>query len=209
MTRQPLSPGTVIGKWRVIEFIRRDRYRKAGKVTHSFPVYRLACLNCGIERIRAIGRLNTSGCRNCESLPKSKAGFNRLLYLYQRNCKKQKRAFSLNHTQFRLLTSSPCFYCGLPPSRIITCNANNPGKKSTWGNYAFNGIDRKDNRVGYTFENCVPCCHWCNRAKNVRSFEEFVSYWRGVISRIEGGQIPASSSVTSNPSAVRTSPRDS
>jgi hypothetical protein len=40
----------------------------------------------------------------------------------------------------------------------------------------FNGLDRVDNQKGYTLENVVACCRWCNRAKGRNSVEEF-STW--------------------------------
>ena len=35
-----------------------------------------------------------------------------------------------------------------------------------------NGIDRVDNNIGYTEENTVPCCEFCNRAK-LNNTEEY------------------------------------
>lgn len=56
-----------------------------------------------------------------------------------------------------IVRNSKCFYCSgdLP---------------ETGG-----GLDRKDNRKGYTKENVVPCCHSCNNLKSDKlSFEEMV-----------------------------------
>jgi len=39
---------------------------------------------------------------------------------------------------------SPCFYCGYPST----------------------GLDRIDNNIGHTINNCVPCCLECNHARN-------------------------------------------
>jgi 5-methylcytosine-specific restriction endonuclease McrA len=36
-----------------------------------------------------------------------------------------------------------------------------------------NGIDRKNNSLEYTLENCVPCCRQCNFAKQGLSEIEF------------------------------------
>ncbi len=45
------------------------------------------------------------------------------------------------------------------------------------------GMDRKDNAVGYTPENCVPCCWRCNRKKAADSDSEFIEYCRRVAAR--------------------------
>lgn len=47
------------------------------------------------------------------------------------------------------------------------------------------GIDRKDNDIGYTLENSVPCCAECNSLKsNKLTFDEMV--WIMAKRRIEG-----------------------
>ena len=42
------------------------------------------------------------------------------------------------------------------------------------------GIDRKDNTLGYTLENSVPCCPTCNFAKRGLSVIEFIEWARRV-----------------------------
>lgn len=49
----------------------------------------------------------------------------------------------------------------------------------------WNGIDRKNNDLGYVASNCVPCCVICNRGKNNMSYNDFVSY----ISRIKNSNV--------------------
>ena len=39
-----------------------------------------------------------------------------------------------------------------------------------------NGIDRIDSSKGYTVENSVPCCKYCNTAKNTMSVDEFLKW---------------------------------
>lgn len=51
--------------------------------------------------------------------------------------------------------------------------ANVWGKKCTYGNHpADGGIDRVDSNKGYTQDNCVPCCYWCNAIKGNHTVEE-------------------------------------
>jgi hypothetical protein len=68
--------------------------------------------------------------------------------------------FELSIEQYTTITKQPCYYCGVEI-----------GTKS-------GGLDRKDNSVGYTLENVLPCCRDCNRVRNnVLTVEEmkFVS----------------------------------
>lgn len=90
------------------------------------------------------------------------------------SCAAERRGliFDLTLTDFDLLTSQQCFYCGATPV-----------ERQRYGGTAWlNGIDRSDNSVGYTLQNCVPCCWQCNRAKGVMSSDEFLEW----VSRIAG-----------------------
>lgn len=62
----------------------------------------------------------------------------------------QKRGFEwdIPYEQFLELTKKDCFYCSQPI------------------NLSGVGLDRKDNKKGYTLENSVPCCGPCNRVKS-------------------------------------------
>lgn len=72
----------------------------------------------------------------------------------------RKKGGGMTKQQYlELIGANECHYCGdsLPPAGF--------------------GLDRKDNDLGYTFENCVPCCIGCNSAKgaNFYTYEEMVS----------------------------------
>lgn len=88
---------------------------------------------------------------------------------YQHNAKLRTRNFSLAFDDFKRLTSSDCFYCGTPPKQIFKGTKNGES-------YFYNGIDRKNNAVGYEIENCIPCCSLCNTAKNTTTYEDFISW---------------------------------
>jgi hypothetical protein len=60
-----------------------------------------------------------------------------------------------------------CHYCGRPP-RIFYPYAGNKKVAPEWIESCcipVQGIDRVDNSIGYTPDNCVPCCTQCNRIK--------------------------------------------
>ena len=111
---------------------------------------------------------------NNYNLPPGEAGLNLLYYQYELRAKKYNREFHLNKDEFKSITSKDCFYCKSPPnSKTRVCG--------TKGIYTYNGIDRIDNEQGYTIENSVPCCKFCNYAKNkfqVTEFTEWLDYVR-------------------------------
>ena len=75
---------------------------------------------------------------------------------------------------FSLLSKSPCKYCGLEYSKKIEDRQNESKKQKRLSDHVLecNGIDRVDNNIGYTEENTVPCCEFCNRAK-LNNTEEY------------------------------------
>jgi hypothetical protein len=71
---------------------------------------------------------------------------------YKLSAKKRNLEFSLTSEEFKEILNKNCRYCGDSKSR---------------------GIDRVDNRIGYTTSNSVPCCYMCNRMKWVWTEEQF------------------------------------
>lgn len=76
-----------------------------------------------------------------------------------RNAKRRDIQWDISYTDAMALLVKSCVYCGL---------------EATDG--TFNGIDRLDSSLGYSSENCVPCCSDCNFAKNAKSPEQFRAY---------------------------------
>lgn len=77
---------------------------------------------------------------------------------YKDGAAKRGYVFELTIEQARAMFSVPCMYCHYPPRG------------------EFNGIDRVDNSKGYTLDNCVPCCAWCNRAKSDGQLPRFMEW---------------------------------
>lgn len=77
-----------------------------------------------------------------------------LNYIYY--AEKHNREFTILYNEFLALTSSPCYYCGHLPTNVP------------------NGIDRKDNNVGYVILNIVSCCWTCNKLKGTLHHNEFI-----------------------------------
>jgi hypothetical protein len=54
------------------------------------------------------------------------------------------------------------------------------------GGVKFNGIDRKNNAIGYIVGNVLPCCKLCNYAKRTMGYNEFLNWVNRVYKNMEG-----------------------
>lgn len=102
-------------------------------------------------------------------LPNSLAAKRQIFRGYRRHAGNLKLSFKLGFEKFIALCESPCHYCGSMPGNIAM---NYYGH----GDWTYNGIDRKNNDLGYTVQNTVPCCRICNRGKNSMPYKEFLKY---------------------------------
>ena len=101
----------------------------------------------------------------------------RLLFInYRKGAQKRGLSFDLDDETFRRLTKEDCFYCGQPPAQVATYRQVYKSVVTVRGSYIYNGIDRRNSKLGYVDENCVSCCGQCNRAKSDMSFEDFMSW---------------------------------
>jgi len=71
--------------------------------------------------------------------------------------KQRNHVWAISKEMGWALISSPCAYCGQIQEN-------------------FNGLDRVDSNKGYTMNNVVPCCTYCNRAKSDMSVKEFENH---------------------------------
>lgn len=94
------------------------------------------------------------------------SNFNLLYNGYKTHARSRNLEFNLTKEEFRILTKGNCNYCNIEPSSIKT-------RKRCNGSYIYNGVDRKDNSIGYILENCTPCCGTCNSMKSNLSLEDF------------------------------------
>ena len=81
---------------------------------------------------------------------------------YRRGAKARNYPFYLSLEQFSQFWKKNCYYCGVSIENI--------------------GIDRLDNKIGYTFENVVACCKVCNKMKNTMGVQEFMSQCKKISS---------------------------
>ena len=151
--------GTVIGNTEIldidhIEYITRE----SGKKTEYRPYYKVKCTKCGHIHVKLYNKtnwLNYKGCQRCMASfddPK----LNRIKNAYKSNAKVRNISWELTDSEFLELVTKSCVYCGHTQE--------------------YNGIDRIDPSKGYTVNNCVPCCGWCNTMKLDHSLEEFLQH---------------------------------
>jgi hypothetical protein len=160
--------GQVFGQWTALAYIRTDPH----------GAFWLCRCSCGTESEvwgRALRCGNSKCCERCAGnfkLTDEEASKNRLYSIYKHNAIKHNRSFELSIEDFGILTKENCFYCGVPPRQICS----RPDRAVKPDPYIYNGVDRIDNKEGYTKENSVSCCVMCNRAKMAYTLEVFLAW---------------------------------
>lgn len=169
--------GKKFGSLTVIEFAGKDKFRAS--------LWKCSCecgkFNCSKElnicRASLLsGRTLSCGNGSSKTRQSENVPVRRLYNNYRHNAMKRNYCWELNLELFEQLTNSKCHYCGMKPYKLYRpkeCNHI----------HFYNGIDRKDNSIGYTEENSVPCCEFCNYAKGGRSMEKFMK-WINHVRRI-------------------------
>lgn len=98
-----------------------------------------------------------------------------LLSRYKKIARYRNLKFELTKEQFGNLLESMCHYCG-----VIKSNTFKSTGRPTEA-YKYNGIDRKDNTIGYRPDNVVSCCILCNRGKNNADYSLFIDHIKNII----------------------------
>jgi hypothetical protein len=84
--------------------------------------------------------------------------------------KKHNIDITLTVDDYAKIISQNCFYCNDAPR--LTTRFSMRKYVNTEPIFA-NGIDRIDSSLGYTLDNCIPCCTSCNYAKHQLTQQEF------------------------------------
>lgn len=95
---------------------------------------------------------------NPENMLKMRKNFRYIFNQYKTAAKKRKLDFELTLNQFTKMIQSKCFYCDRAPPE----NSRN-------------GIDRYNNSLDYSLQNCVSACKMCNSSKMEWSATSFVA----------------------------------
>lgn len=135
----------------------------------EFSVYQMRTRrSCGCY---AAGRPTNGGWNK---LPAGEAALNAQFIAMRGKATARGKEWRLTREQFKELAQRPCVYCGAPP-----VPRHHTGKKLN-GPAVMNTLDRVENGVGYTYDNCVPACYECNYAKHTRTTEEFLAHCKRV-----------------------------
>jgi hypothetical protein len=157
-----LIAGAVFGRLTVISVGR------GAKNKHPRSLCQCACGQRVLSRNTDIRNGRKTSCKTCAwraawaKRPRSSAE-ERLLgereSQYKINARTKDNSWTLTRAQFRRLATSACVYCGKQPAY---------------------GVDRVDNREGYTILNSAPCCSACNFAKRDMRVEDFLDLIRRI-----------------------------
>lgn len=167
--------GQKFGRLQVIKFTRMQ-----GKGRSSY--YECVC-DCGnvkeIARQSLVrGHATSCGCYNREKqlgLP-GEATFNNYLNTYKQSARKRGYVFELTEEQFKEVIGKDCAACGAKPKEI-----SRKYKETTSTPIKVNGVDRKDNTLGYVWGNVQPMCTPCNMAKTnmgEKAFYEWIGRFK-------------------------------
>lgn len=162
--------GDRFGKLKVVDFHHNDKRHRRH--------YTVVC-DCGTVKtvqgtLLRTGNTKSCGCGFAERgelrrLPNNHSEVTAIILGYRRHAIGRGYSWNLTRSDVESIILRPCFYCGDLPRNIKK-------HKNTVRPLIYNGIDRKDNKQGYTLENTVPCCRICNHAKGTLTVEEF-SKW--------------------------------
>lgn len=131
-----------------------------GKSFLAIPRYVrfMKTVSCGCHR-KSGGKKYALGKTPANALlDPEESSFNALYSSYKCSARNKNLPFDLLKEDFKTLTKRNCHFCGDTPSREY---------KHKWSsaNYVYNGLDRKDNKLGYSIDNCLPCCSYCSLFK--------------------------------------------
>lgn len=138
------------------------------------------CKECGDEYKLSVSNRSLKYCsENCKKAVRSKVNLNNKLsrktkiesgdidfiandvfMKYKQRSPSRGLEFNLDLDFFKKHVKSDCYYCGKQIDKV--------------------GFDRKDNAIGYTVENSVPCCSECNFMKRDLSFDDFIERCKSI-----------------------------
>jgi len=183
--------GQVVGSLEILE-IKNSRQAPCGQ---WIKLYSIKCLFCAREKTMStstIKHAKSCGCRRYvrthkpvgsgkKSPPGTEVWVNTLISIYKSNARKRNLNFELTYSDFKSLVISSCIFCGDAGDNIL--------RKKGYAEFNYCGIDRIKNDIGYTKENCVSCCQFCNEAKNSWSLDTFLNKCEKIAKRrIENGE---------------------
>ena len=145
--------------------LRETTYNSACKPVYHFHCSTPNCKNITVPRRSSLVK-GPPLCKECNDRKMQKRPYESALRTLQRGAKERGHIVDLTYEEFIALCEVPtCHYCGKDLNRT---------KYRSEGHGSPSLLDRKDSSLGYSKENCVPCCWECNNLKGAKfSYEEF------------------------------------
>lgn len=154
---------------------------------HGANAWKCLCHNCNSVVVVRTLTLTRGSKTNCGCIPKKVYGHaipkysikeilpREFVQKYKSAAKRRKIDWELPDLVAESLVTQSCYYCGIAPSQRMVRRR---------GSGVFNGIDRKDSSIGYTKDNCVPCCKVCNFMKGTLSVNDFINKIKQIYTRM-------------------------
>ena len=172
--------GKKFGKWTVLSF---------AFVKQNFAYWNSRC-ECGYLSAVSGNSLRLGKSTQCRKCSDKRTGFilsvkcptghaprTQVWCTYKNHAKERNLSWMLTQEDFYGLITSNCYYCGVKPS--------NAGRKR-YPDFRYSGIDRVDSSSGYTKENTVSCCKFCNLAKRDLTQNEFFEWLNRIFNHNRG-----------------------
>lgn len=161
--------GLVFGYYTVISYSHHLR-RPSGWRGEAYVNVQCKCGTVNKVSIQQLkkGQVKSCGCYRLEKEAeyRPQANLNLILSQHINSAKERQIPWKIKDGEAFELFRQPCYYCKGMNTRKRKFHTKTREIK-------LNGIDRKDNNIGYELGNCVPCCHPCNRSKNDSTIAEF------------------------------------
>jgi hypothetical protein len=144
---------------------------KKSKSGSTYKTFTFECVDCGNDIKSQQSQLKTHSGK-CKKCTQKKRPYEHILNELIHSCLTKTNHFiDLNYEDFvSIIENSNCHYC----NKKLEFNKHTRDENSNYVSRAYQ-LDRKDNSLGYTKENVVPCCWNCNRIKSdIYSYEDFM-----------------------------------
>lgn len=199
--RKTIPLGTSFGRLTVIETGFVIRYR--GQMGSACKV---RC-SCGTEKtlpntLLKDFNVGSCGCEEHRFKKKIDSEWRQVLAFIRHSASYKRRGksipFLLTLEHIKAICKLPCAYCKLEPSIKLYSQAWVKGedgiRKRIYTDEVrllWSGIDRVNSTLGYEPGNCVPCCKFCNYAKQDSSLAEFIERIARFGSHLEAREVLA------------------
>lgn len=152
-------------------------------------VYYYCLCECGTEKSILAqnfvsGKVNSCGCLRIANITSKKR--TDPILVTARKVWLNRYSDGCSFETFFKLSQQPCYYCGKELSnhaRAYTGNHPVIKRSPDWAErcqWDYNGLDRIDSNKPHLEDNIVPCCKFCNQAKNNMTVEEFKNWIKQV-----------------------------